>query len=379
MHAVNPDGTRKWCFNHVSSSCSSPAIGEDGTIYFGINDKYVFAVNPNGTEKWRYRTGDIVMGSPAIGQDGTIYIGSGDHYLYTLYPNGTLRWRFNTGSYIKGSASLANDGTIYIPSFNSYFYVLSSNGTLKWKGYTGDSVAAAGVALSDDGTIYVGTELLRAYYPNGTLKWSADVQGDVYGTIPALSADGTIYVSAGGSLVAVNSDGTERWRKQLTIAQIRSSPCIGPDDRVYVGSEDYGMAAYGYLHAFGLGQQKNITIEEPHQGHWYLFSIDMGATRTGKTVVIGSVKIKIKASIEQEIDHVDFIVAYFREVDPVYWLEYTDTDPPFEWTMKEHYGNDIFPRLPFDHLSIWVIGWYKGGCCWDDKITNFWYFHLLKN
>ena len=115
-------------------------------------------MNPDGTERWQYLTGNIAMGSPAIGQDGNIYIGSGDHYLYALYPNGTLRWRFNTGSYIKGSASLADDGTIYVPSFNSYFYALYPNGTLKWKAYTGDSTAAAGVALSGDGTIYVGTD-----------------------------------------------------------------------------------------------------------------------------------------------------------------------------------------------------------------------------
>jgi outer membrane protein assembly factor BamB len=253
FYALTPNGTAKWLFAPAlgSGSTSSPAIGEDGTIYFGDDAHIIYALNPNGTQKWRYITSDIVMGSPAIGQDGTIYIGSGDYYLYALYPNGTLRWRFNTGSKIKGDASIGEDGTIYVPAFNSYFYALYPDGTLKWKGYTGSSIAGAGVALAEDGTIYIGTELLRAYYPNGTLKWSTDVEGDLYGTVPAVSADGTIYVSAGGSLVAVNPDGTERWRKQLTIAQIRSSPSIGSDDRVYVGSEDYGLSAYGYLYAFG--------------------------------------------------------------------------------------------------------------------------------
>ncbi len=140
----------------------------------------------------------IVNGLPQrLNQDGTIYIGSGDNYLYALYPNGTLRWRFETGGYIKGSASIAPDGTIYVPSFDGYFYAVYPNGTMKWRASTGSSVAAAGVALAEDGTIYVGTELLRAYCPNGTLRWSADVQGDIYGTVPAVSGDGTIYVSAG--------------------------------------------------------------------------------------------------------------------------------------------------------------------------------------
>ncbi|MBN1860025.1 MAG: PQQ-binding-like beta-propeller repeat protein [Candidatus Thermoplasmatota archaeon] len=258
LHAVYPNGTQKWFFDGDHSSSSSPTIGSDGTIYFGNDGHLIFAVNPDGTEKWRYTTGYIVMGSPAIGPDGTIYIGSSDYYLYALYPNGTLRWRYNTGAYIKGSASIADDGTIYVPSFNGYFYALNPNGTLKWQASTGGSVAAAGIALAEDGTIYVGTEQLRAYYPNGTLKWCTDVQGSIYGSIPAVSGEGTIYVSAGGSLVAVNPDGTEKWRKQLTTAQIRSSPSIGPDDRVYVGSEEDDISPYGYLSAFG-----NIENNQP--------------------------------------------------------------------------------------------------------------------
>jgi len=253
LHALYPNGTKKWSFTPWNLLKSSPAIGDDGTIYFGCDNNNIYAVNANGTEKWHYATGYFINSAPAIGDDGTIYIGSGDGYLYALYQNGTLRWRYKTGDWIKGNPSIAEDGTIYAPSFDGYLYALYPDGTMKWRKTTGPSVAGAGVALADDGTIYVGTELLRAYSPNGTLKWSADVKGDIYGTVPAVSADGTIYVSAGGSLVAVNPDGTERWRKQLTIAQIHSSPSIGPDDRVYVGSETYDVSPYGYLHAFGLG------------------------------------------------------------------------------------------------------------------------------
>jgi outer membrane protein assembly factor BamB len=253
LHALYPNGTKKWSFTPWNLLKSSPAVGDDGTIYFGCDNNNIYAVNTNGTEKWHYATEYFINSAPAIGDDGTIYIGSGDGYLYAVYKNGTLRWRYKTGDWIKGNPSIAQDGTIYTPSFDGYLYAINQNGTMKWRRTTGSSVAGAGVALADDGIIYVGTELLRAYYPNGTLKWSVDVQGYIYGTVPAVSADGTIYVSAGGSLVAVNPDGTERWRKQLTIAQIHSSPCIGSDDRVYVGSESNGVGPIGYLHAFGLG------------------------------------------------------------------------------------------------------------------------------
>ncbi|PNX53092.1 MAG: hypothetical protein BV458_06320, partial [Thermoplasmata archaeon M9B2D] len=172
VHALYPNGTERWVYHdgYDSDSSSSPVIGEDGTIYFGSDFKKIYAINPDGTEKWRYVTGDIVMGSPAIANDGTLYIGSMDRYLYALYPNGTLCWRFHTGGEIKGFASIAPDGTIYVPSFDGYLYALYPNGTMKWRVPTGGSIAAAGVALAENGTIYVGTEQLRAFHPNGSLK-----------------------------------------------------------------------------------------------------------------------------------------------------------------------------------------------------------------
>ena len=265
VHAVYPNGTVKWTYrdDYETQSLSSPAIGNDGTIYFGSDDypNYnIYAINANGTLRWKYSTDYITNGAPAIGSDGTIYIGSSDHHLYAMNPNGTLRWRFDAGSYIKGAATITSDGTIYVPAFNGYFYALAPNGTLLWQGYTGDSVAAAGLALAMDNTIYVGTEMLRAYYPNGSLKWSVELPGDVFGTVPAVSADGTIYVSAGRFLVAINPDGTERWRKEISTKQIRSSPSIGPDDRIYVGSND--QSNNWYIHAFGT-MENNQPPEKP--------------------------------------------------------------------------------------------------------------------
>ncbi|HUS99731.1 MAG TPA: PQQ-binding-like beta-propeller repeat protein [Candidatus Thermoplasmatota archaeon] len=265
VHAVYPNGTVKWTYrdNYETGSLSSPAIGSDRTIYFGSDDypNYnIYAINANGTLRWKYSTGFITNGAPAIGSDGTIYIGSSDHHLYAMNPNGTLRWRFDAGSYIKGAATITSDGTIYVPAFNGYFYALAPNGTLLWQGYTGDSVAAAGLALAMDNTIYVGTEMLRAYYPNGSLKWSVELPGAVFGTVPAVSADGTIYVSAGRFLVAINPDGTERWRKEISTKQIRSSPSIGPDDRIYVGSND--QSNNWYIHAFGT-MENNQPPEKP--------------------------------------------------------------------------------------------------------------------
>ncbi|MCD6462511.1 MAG: PQQ-binding-like beta-propeller repeat protein [Thermotogae bacterium] len=37
-----------------------------------------------GYVKWKFKTGSCVTSSPAIGEDETIYVGSGDNYLYAI-------------------------------------------------------------------------------------------------------------------------------------------------------------------------------------------------------------------------------------------------------------------------------------------------------
>lgn len=56
---------------------SSPAFGPDGTLYFGSDDRSVYAVNgSNGYVKWKTATAGFVESSPAISSDGkTLYVG----------------------------------------------------------------------------------------------------------------------------------------------------------------------------------------------------------------------------------------------------------------------------------------------------------------
>jgi outer membrane protein assembly factor BamB len=266
LYAINPNGTRKWRFGAGKGIHSSPAIAEDGTIYFGVmgpgNDKgRVFAINPNGTEKWRFDTGFWIYSSPAIGEDGTVYIGSHDNFLYALNPeNGTMKWRRNIGGWC-GSPSIGDDGTIYVASQSGHLRAIyPNNGTVKWK-HGIDWGSSHAPAIAEDGTIYIGQKHFYAINPNGTRKWTL-VLGDPYTyevkSSCAISADGTIYfgVTLGGTsagfIYAVDSEGNILWRKNIANNWVHSSPSIGPDGTVYIGSSsmsDEGF--YGVLYAFG--------------------------------------------------------------------------------------------------------------------------------
>ncbi len=93
-------GYVKWRFRTGDRIDSSPAIGDDGTIYVGSEDNNLYAINPDGSLKWKFETGSDIYSSPAIGDDGTIYVGSMDINLYAINPEGGKKWTYSTGGWI---------------------------------------------------------------------------------------------------------------------------------------------------------------------------------------------------------------------------------------------------------------------------------------
>ena len=68
-----------WEFETGGQVQSSPAIGEDGTIYFGSKDGKLYAINgKTGIKLWEFETANPLISSPSIGSYGTVYVGSSD-------------------------------------------------------------------------------------------------------------------------------------------------------------------------------------------------------------------------------------------------------------------------------------------------------------
>ena len=77
---------------------------------------------------------------------------------------------------------------------------------------------------------------------DGTMKWAFST-GSWVDSSPALGMDGTVYVgSFDSNLYAINPDGAMEWAFP-TGASIWSSPAIGTDGTLYVGSSDFGLYA----------------------------------------------------------------------------------------------------------------------------------------
>ena len=160
--------------------------------------------------RWQ-QTGPSCPGTPAVGPDGTIYVGGSIDGVLTFDSTGT-----------PGPALLAGqDCRKLVVASNTRLYVLQ---------HTYDNLI-----------------LLTALDPvGGEQAWQC-IAGTCHGThsqqnlAAALAADGTVYVPACGSLVAVNPNGTIRWRF-WTGAQFCYPPVIGPDGTVYAPLESCCVA-----------------------------------------------------------------------------------------------------------------------------------------
>lgn len=247
--ALTSLGTDKWASPFLftpGASASAPILSQAGTLYFGADDKKVYAVNPNGSAKWVYTTGGAVRYSCAVSPDGlTVYVASGDGCVYALdASNGALKWKTAAISCIYNCA-VGADGTIYVGSTNGKLYALAPDGTQKWA-FQSQSKVTCAPAVAPDGTVYFGSQDTNVYAldPDGHLKWKYRTNGPVY-SAPTLAADGTVIVGAWpGVLTALDpSDGSVNWKRTLT-SQMYSAPIIDQAGSIYALSNDGVLAKF---------------------------------------------------------------------------------------------------------------------------------------
>jgi outer membrane protein assembly factor BamB len=229
----------------------------------------VLAQQP-GTLRWRIPIGNTassgwaVSSSPALGPDGTIYIANGSFFdtglplagrkLYSITPDGHTNWVFTTGNNVYASPAVGPDGSIYIGSSDGNLYAVSPAGGTNWLFRTRGSIYSS-AAVGADGTVYV-TSLsnrvneLYSIRQDGSSNWVFHM-GPVAFTSPdsaqfsspAIGPDGTIYIgSMDTNVYAIHPDGTTNWTYRLGDVTY-GSPSVGADGTIYIGCDDYKIRA----------------------------------------------------------------------------------------------------------------------------------------
>ena len=173
-----------------------------------------------------------LAGGPVIGTDGTIYVPTGGDddmqagSLYAIDPSGAQKWRFQFPEYgvcrqiaAYATPAVADDGTIYVHT---------------QAGYRPDGMRC----ISGDSYLF-------AVGPDGTEKWHYALNGGAavfrggFLSSPAIGSDGTVYVgSADTGLYAIDPAGTLDWVVSPSLTSIQASPAIGPDGTIYISVFD---------------------------------------------------------------------------------------------------------------------------------------------
>jgi outer membrane protein assembly factor BamB len=84
FYNLDTDGNIQWVKLLDMPVFTTPALADNGVIYFGCENGNFYALNPDGTERWIIETGAIISSSPAIDLSGTIYFVNDDNYLYAV-------------------------------------------------------------------------------------------------------------------------------------------------------------------------------------------------------------------------------------------------------------------------------------------------------
>jgi outer membrane protein assembly factor BamB len=265
-------GAQKWKFETAGDVESAPALASDGTLYFGCDDAKVYALDStNGTLQWYFPfpDGSDTDSSPALGLDGTVYIGSDKGMLYALQgQQGYLKWAFQAIGEISGAPVVGTDGAVTLCALSaakteSLTYAIDAHTGLPNWAVSHASQSAPSVAIGSDGTVFVsgvGTPstldgmlvVPRAVVwahdgVTGVQKWEQWLEpGSVGVTAVSVDGAGILYVQTErplapggvGKLFALESmTGSILW-DFVTNGSSNSSPAIGADGTVYVGSDD---------------------------------------------------------------------------------------------------------------------------------------------
>jgi len=229
LHALSPDGETQWVYQARGDWIAvPPAVGSEGTIYFGDGvdgGGYIYALTPEGQARWVHEVGDSVFSPPALGGDSTVYVGSDDGRIYALSPEGERQWAFATDGKVEAGPVIGPDGTVYAGSRDGYLYALTREGELRWAFQAASAITVtarkveaefasplkwaqvrATPAVADNGTVYLVTRhgLVLALTGDGDTKWTLKVDGSFTGPGGLrLGPDGTLYLATNGRVTAI--------------------------------------------------------------------------------------------------------------------------------------------------------------------------------
>jgi outer membrane protein assembly factor BamB len=249
VYAINPsDGSKKWICDVDAAIGAFPALSPEGVLYCVSNGSTLYAINTSdGTVAWN-KTVTGTGSAVAIDASGNIYVGTSAE-ISKYNTSGEQVWKVESELKVTERGSFALDGTTLYAALAAgagLAAVDMTNGTLKWTYPNGNNSDAYFPITGTDGTVYFnekgGDKKVYAVNADGTLKWSTTIGAAMnYGGL-ALSDDGKLYggtqAKIGDTYQIFELDAATGTKSVLleTDQQLMAAATIGTDKRLYIGS-----------------------------------------------------------------------------------------------------------------------------------------------
>jgi outer membrane protein assembly factor BamB len=263
LHALQPNGTLKWSYYASYPLQSSPIMDSSGSIYFGAGT-HVYAIGDAGYcgyLKWLvpFSAGGIINSSPALGQNGFLYFGSNDGYLYAVDSfTGVYKWSCNLNLpdtlvvhpiYTSPTVDAYNNVIIGNGSSmdGSLNYIDGITGTPIWqKSYAPLNGPFYNTAAVKGDVIYLST-IAYVYAidrSTGNLNWRFK-KDSCYYTSPLVDKNGIIYFASidaftsHGIVHSVIDNGMsyqEKWNMDTGAVERLAPPVLGRNETIYLSS-----------------------------------------------------------------------------------------------------------------------------------------------
>ncbi|MBL63248.1 MAG: hypothetical protein CMI30_07535 [Opitutae bacterium] len=273
------DGSTRWTYNSGSNQSmrqSQPAESNDGsTIYVGSTDNNLHAINTaDGSQKWTFNAGNDIESNPIVDSSGVIYFGTDNRRVYAVQDNGasgTQVWRHNTFDRVESSPGLsADESTLYVgDNIGTLYAIDTTSGNVNWSEFTtGFSFSSikSDVVVGANGNIYfsANNRRLYAYQDNGSSGTElGNFQVDPGGQerlgrcAPVVSATNRVFLSAGdGNAYALDGTDPGNWGSASSLGSAvewvgsmgtasKSTPVLSADGSIaYVGSDNNRLYAF---------------------------------------------------------------------------------------------------------------------------------------
>eukprot|EP00111_Clytia_hemisphaerica_P024901 TCONS_00073389-protein len=260
-------GDLKWKVKTKKDTGSTCLFNQDNTlVYCGADDGYLRAMFiQNGTVYWQYQTSGAIISSVKMDDDGNLYFGCLDHYMYSINKKGEKRWRRFLGNQVWTTPLLIPEIDLLlvgtkVESANdtraNAFALEMTSGNFVWRFKTDGGLVASPRLSPVDATVFLCSTQGTMYELDlleGKPSWTTSLQtsaDEVFWSTPTFSAEGLVFVlTGGGRLVAIDTSTKEtKWSLDLHRSKLKddtkeddrgsnSSPYYSEVDNIlYVGA-----------------------------------------------------------------------------------------------------------------------------------------------